>query len=362
MKLKRIFSVLAAAAMLCCTTACGSSGSSSDSSGGTAGNSGNGMPVSPGVLRGAENLSIGSASHSPADTEKNYKVGIIKLMDHAALNLSEEGFVAALTDAGFVIGENLLLEYRNGDGDEAKLNEIADEFIANNDDLIFAIATPAAQACAKKTTKVSIIGTAITDFVDAGLVQSNARPGTNVSGTTDMSPIDEQINLMLDIFPDIGTIGFVYTASESNSAVQIATADKYAKSRGLNVVEKTVNSKEDIEGAFSEIVSQCDAIYLPTDNLIAANIPIVAGVCNSAKIPVFCAESGMVEAGGFGTLGIDYYDLGYQAGLMAVKVLDGTSIDRMSIQKSTKYEYCFNRTAVEALGITLPEKYREYII
>ena len=357
MKLKRIFAAVASAAMLLGLSGCSSSGS------GTSVSSIKTVPDSPGVLRGMDNLKTVKDAIRASEANKVYKIGIAKLMDHPALNLSEAGFVAALEDAGFVVDTNLILEYRNGDNDSAALDAIADEFVSGNEDLIFAIATPAAQACANKTTSIPVIATAVTDFVDAGLVGSNARPGSNVSGTTDMSPVEEQIDLMRDIFPDVRTVGFVYTASESNSVVQINSARKYAESKGLSAVEMTINTEADIERVFSEIAAQCDAVYLPTDNLIAANMSAVAAVCNPAQVPVFCAESNMVESGGFGTLSIDYYDLGYQAGLMAMRVLiEGAAIDRMSIQKSTKFEYCFNGATIEALGVTLPAEYRDYIV
>lgn len=362
MKLKRIFAAAAAAAMLCGAAGC-SSASTSTGRSNTANVTKTGIPESPGVLRGADNLNMNkTASNAAEESNKVYKIGIAKLMDHPALNLSEEGFIAALVDSGFVIGENVLIDQRDGQGETSALDAIADDFIANNDDLIFAIATPAAQSCANKTQHIPIIGTAITDFVDAGLIESNSRPGTNVSGTTDMSPIEEQIDLMVDIFPEIETIGFVYTASESNSALQIGIANEYAESLGLATVTMTVDTAADIGRVFSQISSQCDAIYLPTDNLLASQMPAVSAVCNPAQKPVFCAESGMVETGGFGTLAIDYRDLGYQAGLMAVKVLGGTSIESMSIKKSTKFEYCFNGSTLAALGVTLPAEYQEYIV
>ena len=364
MKFKRFFAVLAAAAMLCGVTGCSSGGTSSTdtSTRRLVSLSENGRPVSPGVLQGSDGLSGSDTSHSPENTTRVYRIGIAKLMEHPALDLSEQGFVEALTDAGFVIGENLLLEYRNGEGDDANLAAIAGEFVSANEDLIFAIATPAAQACAAQTTNIPVIATAVTDFVDAGLIQSNSRPGTNVSGTTDMSPIEEQIDLILDIFPETQTVGFVYTATESNSALQTSIAVEYAESLGLSAEIMTINTADDIESVFSDIIPRCDAIYLPTDNLLAANMPAVAAVSNPAQMPVFCAESGMVQTGGFGTLAIDYRDLGYQAGLMAVKVLDGSAIDGMSIQKSTKFEYTFNGATLEALGVTLPEEYRDYIV
>lgn len=363
MKFKKTIALLAAAAMLCGVTACSASTASAGTSSGSSGVTNNGTPISPGVLRGAEGVSSGGAvSHAPGNTSKTYNIGIAKLTDHPALNLSQEGFVAALTDSGFVIGENLNIDYRDGQGEEAQLNAIASDFVSSSYDLIFAIATPAAQACANATSSIPIIATAVTDFVDAGLIESNSRPNTNVSGTTDMSPIEEQLDLMLEIFPDVETVGFFYTATESNSALQVGIAREYAQSLGLETVEATVNGAGEIRSALLQLVGQCDAIYIPTDNLLASQMPAVASVCNPAQIPVFCAESGMVESGGFGTLGIDYYDLGYQAGLMAIRVIDGASIDRMSIQKSTVFEYSFNAAAVQAMDMTLSEQYQSYII
>lgn len=365
MKLKKTIAMLTAVVMLCGVTACSTSAASSGTSSNPSGSSGstnNGTPISPGVLRGPDGVSSdGANSHAPEDTSRTYNIGIVKPMDHPALNLAQEGFVAALTDSGFVVGDNLNLDYRDGQGDDAELNAIANDFVTNKYDLIFAIATPAAQACANATSSIPIIATAVTDFVDAGLIESNSRPNTNVSGTTDMSPIEEQLDLMLEIFPDIETVGFFYTATESNSVLQIGIAREYAQSLGLETVEMTVNGEGEIRSALLQLVEQCDALYIPTDNLLASQIPAVASVCNPARIPVFCGESGMVESGGFGTLGIDYYDLGYQAGLMAIRVIDGARIDRMSIQKSTVFEYSFNAAAIQAVGVTLPNRYQSYI-
>lgn len=363
MKFKKTIATLTAFVMLCGVTACSSSPASSGSSGSANGGTNNGTPISPGVLRGPDGVNSNeAASHAPEDTSRIYNIGIAKYTEHPALNLSQDGFVAALTDSGFVIGENLNIDYRDGAGDEAQLNAIASDFIENSCDLIFAIATPAAQACANATSDIPIIATAVTDFVDAGLIESNSRPNTNVSGTTDMSPIEEQLGLMLEIFPDVETVGFFYTATESNSALQVGIAREYAQSIGLETTEMTVNNAGQIRDALLQLVEQCDAIYIPTDNMLASQIPSVASVCNPAQIPVFCGESGMVEQGCFGTLGINYYDLGYQAGLMAIRVLDGASIDRMSVQKSTVFEYSFNAEAIQAVGVTLPSRYQSYII
>ena len=363
MKLKNTIAMLTAVVMLCSVTACSASTASSGTSSGSSGSTNNGLPISPGVLRGPDGISSGGTiSHAPEDTNRTYNIGISRLMDHPALNLSQDGFVAALTDAGFVIGENLNIDYRDGQGDEDELNAIASDFVTNNYDLIFAIATPAAQACANATSDIPIIATAVTDFVDAGLIESNSRPNTNVSGTTDISPIEEQLDLMLEIFPDARTVGFLYTATESNSVLQVGIAREYAQSLGLETVEMVINNAGEIRNTLLQLVEQCDALYIPTDNLLATQMPAVASVCNPAQIPVFCGESNMVETGGFGTLSIDYYDLGYQAGLMAIRVIDGASINRMSIQKTTVFEYSFNAEAIQAIGIALPARYQSYII
>lgn len=340
MKFKKILTAVLAAAMTCSLAACGNGGSSTPGSG---------------------NVSTDNSTQL-ASTDKVLNIGISKMMDHTAMNKSEKGFVDALESKGYVDGQNIKIDYQNGQGETSNLNTIATQFVGNKVDLIFAIATPAAQACFGQTTEIPIIGTAITDFADAGLVNDNNNPGTNVSGTTDMNPIEEQIDLLLELFPDTGTIGFVYTASEQNSVLQCKLAKEYIESKGLTTTEKTIINTNDIQQAVSSIVTECDALYLPTDNQIASAMSLVSSVCNTEKIPVICGENGMVENGGFGTLSINYYDLGFQAGLMAVEVLEGADISKMAIQKSTNYEYAFNEDAITALGITLPDKYKDFVI
>lgn len=290
------------------------------------------------------------------------EIGIIKMMDHVALNQSEEGFVAALKDKGFVDGKNITLTYQNGQGDINNLPTIADKFVGDKVDLIFAIATPSAQAAAGKTTTIPIIGTAITDFTSAGLVESDEVPNTNVSGTNDMNPIAAQIDLMFQLCPDVKTVGFVYNSSEDNSTLQINIVKEILDAKGITYVERTVSSTNDVQQAVTSIVTECDAIYLPTDNTLATSMATVNEVTVAAKIPVICGETGMVASGGFATLGINYYDLGYQAGVMAVKVLNGEDISKMPVETSTDYVYSINKDVAEALGIAIPEELTQYFI
>ena len=303
-----------------------------------------------------------AGTNDTAAKNDHYNIGITKMMDHVALNASEEGFVAALADRGFVDGENITIDYQNGQGESANLNTIATQFAGNNVDLIFAIATPAAQAAMAQTETIPIIGTAITDYVEAGLVNSNEAPGTNVSGTTDMNPVSDQIDLMLELFPETKTIGFLYNSSEDNSILQTNIAKEYVESKGLAWVEKTVSNTNEVQQATTSIITECDAIYIPTDNIFASSMTIVGEICMGAGVPVVCGESGMVSSGGLATLGINYFDLGYAAGNMAADVLEGADVSTMAIKGSDKFDYAFNADFAEAIGFTIPEKYAEYVI
>lgn len=302
-----------------------------------------------------------SASTDLVDGE--YKIGIIQMMDHEALNAARDGFVEALADKGLVEGKNLTIDYQNGQGDQNNLATIADQFVADNEDLILAIATPSAQAVASKTTDIPIIGTAITSYTEAGLAETDEQPGGNVTGTTDMNPIEQQIDLLLELCPDVKTVGFLYNSSEDNSTLQVAMAKEICEAKGLATTEKTVSSTNDVQQATSAIVTECDAIYLPTDNVFASSMPIVNEITVESKTPVFCGESGMVTGGGFATLGITYKGIGYSAGEMAYDVLvNGATPATMPIKGSAEYEYCFNGTVAKAIGVEIPEKYAEYVI
>ncbi|MCM1419547.1 MAG: ABC transporter substrate-binding protein, partial [Roseburia sp.] len=310
---------------------------------------------------GADDTTTPAPAPSSSD-DANYKIGVIQMMDHVALNQSYEGFVQYFADQGYVDGENITITYQNGQGETTNLSTIADQYVGDGVDLIFAIATPSAQAAAGKTSMIPIIGTAITDFEEAGLVDSNDNPGTNVSGTNDMNPIEDQLDLLFELFPDVKTVGFLYNSSEDNSVLQVSIAKECLDAKGVAYTERTVSGTNDVQQATASIVTECDAIYIPTDNVFASSMAIVGEITNDAKIPVICGESGMVQGGGFGTLGINYFNIGYQAGEMALRVLEGEDISAMPVESSTNFDYCFNADAVAALGITLPDKYAEFVV
>ena len=294
--------------------------------------------------------------------KKTLKIGVAQITEHAALDAAREGFLQCLADNGYVDGENVTFDVQNAQGDQSTLSTIADRFVSEECDLILAIATPAAQAMAGKTTEIPILATAVTDFEVANLVESNAVPGGNVSGTSDMNPIEAQVALIFELFPEVQTVGCIYNGGEDNSVLQASLAKAEVEKAGRAYTEVTVTSTNDVQQAVSTLVTKCEAIYIPTDNTLASAMPVVSEVTNAAGIPVICGESGMVGGGGLATLGINYFDLGYQTGEMAVRILkDGAKIGEMPVEFATGFEPAFNADTAAALGFTVPAQYADSV-
>src|SRR5665647_935324 len=304
-----------------------------------------------------------SSGEKATTTDEPIKIGILQYVEHSALDAAREGFVTALADSGYVDGEKIIIDVQNAQADQSNLSTISDRFVSNNEALILAIATPATQAIAGKTTEIPILGTAVTDYVVARLVDSNEVPGGNVSGTTDMNPISEQIDLLIKLVPTAKTVGVLYTSSEDNSVLQAKIAKEAIEKAGLKYVEVTVTNSNDVQQATQSLVGQCDAIYVPTDNVIASAMPVVYGVTVESKTPVICGESGMVLNGGLATLGINYSDLGYQTGLMAVKILKGEAeTATMPIESATKFDFAINGKVAKEIGLEIPADLQQYVI
>jgi len=288
-------------------------------------------------------------------------IGIIQQMDHVALNAARDGFIQALKDNGYEDGVNVTIDALNGQGDASNLATIADRFVGKKADLVLAIATNAATTMASKTETIPILGTAITDYVEPLLAETNEVPGYNISGTSDMNPVDAQIALIQELVPDVETVGVLYTSSEPNSVLQARMAKAAVEKLGLKYTEVTVTNTNDVLQATQRIVRTCDAIYIPTDNVFASSMPIVYGVVAESKTPVIPGESGMVMSGGLATLGLSYYDLGYQTGLMAIEVLGGADVSQMPIQfANSGFQYVINKTMADEIGFEIPEKYLPY--
>ena len=291
-----------------------------------------------------------------AGKDKTCNVGILQLVEHPALDAANKGFVDGLAAGGFKEGQNLTLDRQNAQADQSNLQTIAQRFVSNKVNLVCAIATPAAQTMANATKDIPIVGTAITDYKVAKLVKDNSQPGTNVTGTTDMNPVEAQIDLLVKIMPKARTVGFIYNSSEVNSQLQIDLAKKAAAARGLKTVEATVSSVNDIQQAAQSLVGKADALYVPTDNVLASAMPNLIKITDEARIPVFCGEAGMTKAGGVATLGIDYYKLGFQTGEMAADILSGKAKPQnMAIQAQKTFTVTLNEAQIKKLGLTVPD-------
>ena len=288
--------------------------------------------------------------------EKNskIKIGVIQLVEHPALDKSYQGFVDGLAEAGYVNGENIVIDYQNAQGEQANCVTIANKFVNDKDDLIFAIATPAAQAVANLTKSIPILVTAVTDPETAKLVKSNTKPETNVSGTSDLTPVAAQIQLLTKIVPEAKKVGLLYCSSEANSIFQINLAKAACEVNGLEYIEGSVSNSNEIQQVTQSLVGKVDAFYVPTDNMLAAGMANVAMVANSAKLPVICGEDGMVVSGGLATYGINYYELGKLTAQQAVKILkDGAKPADMPIEYLEKFDFSYNKDTAAAIGIEI---------
>jgi len=289
---------------------------------------------------------------------KEYKVGVVQLVQHGSLDEANAGMIAGLADNGFVEGENLVVKQENAQNDQSNLQSIAQAFIADEVDLILAIATPAAQVMAANTEEIPIVGTAITSFEGAGLVESDEAPGYNVTGTNDMNPVEEQVNLLLQLKPDAKVIGTIYTAAEVNSQIQVDLLDKVAAAKGLTVEKRTIQNVNDIQQAAQSLVGVADALWLPTDNNVASAMPNVVGVTDPAGIITITGEESMTVAGGTATYSFSYYDIGYNAGVMAAQILKGEADPATLPVQSPKAEdltAVLNMEAIASLGVEVPQ-------
>ncbi|MDF2843700.1 MAG: transporter substrate-binding protein [Herbinix sp.] len=299
-----------------------------------------------------------TASLTGCGTKKVFKIGVNQYVTHAALDASYQGFVDALKEAGYEDGKNIKIDYQNANADQPTASTIATKLVNDNSDLILAIATPSAQASATATKEIPILITAVTDPVSAKLVASNEAPGGNVSGTSDLNPVEDQIDLLIKLVPEAKHIAILYCSSESNSKVQVEMATAAAEAVGLTVEEASVSNSNEIQQVVQSLVGKVEAIYAPTDNVIAAGMTTVAQVANDNGIPVICGESGMVDNGGLATYGIDYYKLGVLTGKQAVKIIKGEAkIADMPIEylPVESLELAINEEVAEKLGITIPE-------
>ncbi|WIM69020.1 ABC transporter substrate-binding protein [Corynebacterium breve] len=293
-----------------------------------------------------------SESSDTAAGEGSYDIGINQLVQHPALDEASAGFKAAFDDAGIEVN----WDEQNANGEQATALTIAQQMAGSKLDLVLAVATPAAQATVQNITTEPVLFTAVTDPVEAQLVDSLEAPGGNATGTSDITPIADQLDLLQELVPDTKRVGIVYASGEVNSQVQVDAAKKEAEGRGIEIVTQTVTNVTEIPQAV-EAIGDVDAFYVPTDNMVVSGISSLVQAAEAKSIPVIAAEAGTVEGGAAATIGIDYFELGRQTGEMAIRILEeGADPGEVAVETATEFTYYVNEEAAERQGITIPQE------
>ena len=303
----------------------------------------------------ASSVASSAAAGSAAASGDSYTIGICQLVQHAALDAATQGFEDALT-AEF--GDNVKFDFQNAQGDSATCATIANGFVSAGVDLIMANATPALQAAQSATNEIPVLGTSVTEYgVALGLSDFSGTVGGNISGTSDLAPLDQQADMIVEWMPEAKKVGLLYCSAEANSQYQVDEVQKYLEAKGVTATQYAFSDSNDLSSVCQKAADENDALYVPTDNTVAANTGIVDGICRPAKKPVFAGEEGICAGCGVATLSISYYDLGYTTGEMAVKILKGEAdISTMPIEY-TDVTKKYNKAVCDDLGLTAPEGY-----
>ena len=278
-------------------------------------------------------------------------------MEHPALDAATEGFQDACKEK---FGEdNVEFDVQNAQGEQTMCSTIINNFVSSDVDLILANATLPLQTAAQATADIPILGTSVTDFASAlGISDWTGATGVNISGTCDLAPIEEQEDMLTELLPEAKTVGILYCSAESNSKYQAELFEEELEKDGIEYKEYTAADSNEIQSVVTNAVSECDAIYIPTDNTMASNTQIINNICLPAKVPVIAGEQGICSGCGIATLSISYYDIGYRAGEMAYEILaEGADISTMKVETAPQVAKMYNPTICEELGIAVPDDY-----
>lgn len=340
--MKKAVSLMMAAALTMGLAACGSS-ASTDTAASTADT--------------AASSSEAAADSTAAADGKVYNVGICQLVQHEALDAATQGFKDALTEK---LGEgNVKFDEQNASGDSANCATIVNGFVSNNVDLILANATAPLQAAAQATADIPVLGTSVTDYATALDISGwTGTVGNNISGTSDLAPLDQQAAMIQELFPDAKNVGLLYCSAEPNSVYQCDVIEGYLTEEGYTVARYAFTDTNDVTSVAQTAADNSDVIYIPTDNTAASNTEAIANVVIPAKVPVVAGEEGICSGCGVATLSISYYDLGYATGEMAAKILaEGADVSTMPVEYAPNVTKKYNAANCEALGITPPADY-----
>ena len=349
---KKLLALLLSAVMVCSMAGCGNSSNDTAANNTSSADSGSNVPETS----AAENtVSGGDTADQTGNT--TYTVGICQLVQHDALDAATKGFKDALIEE--LGADNVVFDEQNAQGESNTCSTIVNSFVSSNVDLILANATPALQAAAAGTNEIPILGTSVTEYgVALDLDDFNGTVGGNISGTSDLAPLDGQADMIQEIFPDAKTVGLLYCSAEANSQYQVDAVKGYLEEKGYECKHYAFSDSNDLSAVTTTASSEVDVIYVPTDNTVANNTEIVYNICMPAKVPVIAGEEGICKVCAVATLSISYYDIGVGTGKMAAKILKGESnISEMPIEYAPTFTKKYNPAICEELGITIPDGY-----
>ena len=339
-KMNKILSVMMAAAMTVSMTACG------------------GDTASDNTSASADNSAATTESAAAGSTDgQKYTIGILQQLEHPALDAASQGFEDALTE--LLGADNVTFDLQNAQGEQANCATIANNFVAGNYDLILANATPALQAAAAGTADIPILGTSVTEYgVALDLDDFDGTVGNNISGTSDLAPLEDQAAMLNELFPDAKNVGLVYCSAEANSQYQIDVIKEELEKLNYTCTAYSFVDSNDIASVVQSAVNDNDVLYVPTDNTAASNTEVINNIAGEAGIPIIAGEAGICKGCGVATLSISYYDLGYQTGKMAYEILvNGADPSTMEVEFAPAVTKQYNPDICEKLGITVPDDY-----
>ncbi len=307
------------------------------------------------VLTLAGIMSLGLTTTAFAE-EETFNIGICQLVQHDALDAATQGFKDALTEQ---LGDRVTFDEQNAQGDSNTCSTIINSFVSSNVDLILANATPALQAAAAGTSEIPILGTSVTEYgVALEIDDFDGLVGTNISGTSDLAPLDAQAEMLHELFPDAENVGLLYCSAEANSQYQVDTVKVALEELGYTCEYYQFSDSNDLSAIVTDASNNCDVVYVPTDNTCASNTELINNILEPAGVPVISGEEGICSGCGVATLSISYYDLGYTTGEMAARILvDGEDISTMEIEYAPQFTKKYNPALCESLGVEIPEGY-----
>lgn len=351
--MKKIIATLLTAAMVCGLVGCGQAAAPATEA--PAAETKTEEAAAPADEAPAEEAVAEEAPAALADG-KTYTVGVCQLVEHVALDAATQGFQDAITEA---MGDAVKFDVQNAQGDSNTCSTIVNSFVSNSVDLIMANATPALQAAAAGTNEIPILGTSVTEYgVALDIDGFTGLVGGNISGTSDLAPLDGQADIFSELLPDVKKVGLLYCSAEANSQYQVDKVKEYLEAKGIDCTLYAFADSNDLSAVTTSAVGECEALYVPTDNTVASNAEIIQNICIPANIPVVAGEEGICGGCGIATLSISYYDLGVATGKMAVKILKGeANVSEMPVEYAPEFTKKYNKANCEALGITVPADY-----